>query len=69
MKPRRGLAITFHVDGFGTRAAKLGKYRQLRGRPPFRSGFNLFYDEDVSLLEPREVLRLLRPAPDLITYQ
>ncbi len=65
---RQGLAITFHVDGFGTRAAKRSKYRSLHGRPPFHSGFKLFYDEDVGLLTPRQVLAL-RPAPDLITYQ
>jgi hypothetical protein len=69
IKPRRGLAITFHIDGFGTRAAKRSKYRQLRARPPHHSGFKLFYDEDVRMFGPREVLKLLRPAPDLITYQ
>ena len=41
---------------------------QLHGRPPFYSGFKLFYDEDVGLLAPRQVLAL-RPAPDLVTYQ
>jgi hypothetical protein len=69
VKHRRGLAITFHIDGFGTRAAKRAKYRELHARPPHRTGFKLFYDEDVDLLQPREVLQLLRPAPDLVTYQ
>lgn len=68
VRPRAGLAITFHVDGFGSRAAKRSKYALLHGRPPFHSGFKLFYRQDVAMLHPAEVLRL-RPAPDLVTYQ
>ncbi|MDP9105318.1 MAG: hypothetical protein M3N49_05225 [Candidatus Eremiobacteraeota bacterium] len=30
--PRRGLAITFHIDGFGGRAEKLAEYRRLAVR-------------------------------------
>jgi hypothetical protein len=65
---RPGLAITFHIDGFGTQAAKRAKYRELRARPPFWNGLKLFYDEDVDRFTPAEVLRL-RPIPDLISYQ
>ena len=68
VKPRRGLAVTFHIDGFGGQFAKRSKYRQLRVRPPFFNGFKLFYDEDRDMLTPREVLGL-KPAPDLVTYQ
>ena len=68
VKPRRGLAITFHIDGFGGQFAKRSKYRQLRARKPFFNGFKLFFDEDRDMLTPREVLAL-RPAPDLVTYQ
>jgi hypothetical protein len=68
VKPRRGLAITFHIDGFGGQFAKRSKYRQLRVRKPFFNGFKLFFDEDRDMLTPREVLAL-RPAPDLVTYQ
>jgi hypothetical protein len=67
--PRRGLAIVFHVDGFGGRAAKLSKYRQLAvSRPPFFNGFKLFYEQDVDMFSAREVLQM-HPAPDLITYE
>ena len=63
------LAITFHIDGFGGRAAKLSKYDVLKTkRKGFHNGFKLFYDEDVNMFSPREVLGI-KPRPDLITYQ
>lgn len=66
---RPGIAITFHVDGFGSRPGKLSKYSLLskRGRNWFW-GLKLFYRQDVDLLAPSEVLSL-RPQPDLVTYQ
>jgi hypothetical protein len=64
-----GLAMTFNVDGFGTRAAKLSKYRLFTRRlPRFDDGFKLFYEEDTGLMTPRRVLRM-RPAPDLVVYE
>lgn len=69
IKPRKGLAITFHIDGFGGRAAKLSKYRALAMKKPFFNGFKLFLDEDVDMFSPREVMRKLKPKPDLLTYQ
>jgi hypothetical protein len=63
------LAITFHIDGFGGRAAKLSKYHVLQTkRKGFHNGFKLFYDEDVNMFSPREVLKI-KPSPDLVTYQ
>ncbi len=69
IKARDGLAITFHIDGFGGRAAKLSKYDALRRKKPFFNGFKLFLDEDVNMLSPKEVMRKLRPTPDLVSYQ
>lgn len=66
---RPGLAITYHVDGFGARAAKLSKYRFLsKSRRDRFVGLKLFYRQDADMLSPSEVLKL-RPAPDLVTYQ
>ncbi len=65
---RRGLATTFHIDGFGSRAAKLAKYAALHANPPFANGLKLFYDEDIDRLQPAEAVAL-RPSPDLISYQ
>jgi hypothetical protein len=63
------LAVTFNVDGFGTRAAKVSKYRLFtRQRGRFHDGFKLFYSEDTGLMTPRSVLRL-RPPPDLVVYE
>ncbi len=67
--PRRGLALVFHIDGFGGRAVKLAAYHQLAvRRGPFFNGFKLFYHQDVRMFSARETLRLT-PSPDLITYE
>jgi hypothetical protein len=67
--PRRGLAITFHIDGFGGRAAKLSKYGRLAvPHAPFFNGFKLFYHQDVRMFSAHEVLQM-RPVPDLVTYE
>ncbi|MBW3561274.1 MAG: cell wall-binding repeat-containing protein [Actinobacteria bacterium] len=63
------LALTFHIDGFGTQRAKLGTYGRLAITDgSAHNGFKLFYDEDTDLFEPSEVLRI-RPIAELITYQ
>jgi hypothetical protein len=65
---RPGLAVTFHIDGFGGRAAKRSKYDQLAVGPPFHNGLKLFYDEDIDMFAPHEAMAF-DPTPDLITYQ
>ena len=62
-----GVVMALNVDGFGTKAEKLAKYRSLVPRR-FRAGFKLFYREDSGLMRPREVLRL-RPQPDVVVYE
>jgi len=68
IEARDGLATVFHVDGFGGRPAKLSKYDDLHAEKPFFTGFKLFYDEDINMFQPDEVLRL-NPPPDFISYQ
>lgn len=65
---RPGLATVIHVDGFGSQEDKLEKYGILHAQAPFANGFKLFYDEDINILSPPQVLAL-EPSPDLITYQ
>jgi len=66
---RRGLAITFHIDGFGGQRIKRQKYAALtRGLRHYR-GFKLFYRQDRNLMPPAQVLRLQTVSPDLISYQ
>ena len=62
-----GVALTLNVDGFGTKAQKLAKYRVLVPRR-FRAGFKLFYREDTGLMSPREV-NALKPLPDVVVYE
>lgn len=70
LRPHPGVALVLNVDGFGTPADKKAKYRDLRtGRGGgFFSGFKLFYEEDVGLMSPREVLKM-KPTPDLVVYE
>ncbi|MDQ3936850.1 MAG: hypothetical protein M3340_19725, partial [Actinomycetota bacterium] len=66
---RPGVAIVLDVDGFGTQADKVAKYRELsRGARGFAHGIKLFYREDTGLMSARDVLRL-RPRPQLVIYE
>jgi hypothetical protein len=65
---RPGLAVTFHIDGFGARGAKRGHYRLLHRSAPFFNGFKLFFQQDIDMLSAADVMHL-HPPPDLITYE
>jgi len=64
-----GVALVVNVDGFGDQPNKISKYsdftKDLRRR---FNGFKLFYEEDVNLMKPKQVLRL-KPQPDLVVYE
>jgi hypothetical protein len=62
------LAIVQHIDGFGSPAEKLAKYRSLQQPHRFNMGFKLFYDEDTPMLNPPQTLAL-SPPPDYVSYQ
>ncbi|MFG1926208.1 hypothetical protein [Cryptosporangium sp. NPDC048952] len=66
--PRPGLAMVQHVDGFGTRREKDATYAAVRRPDQFKLGYKLFYDEDVDVYQPAEVLTFPNP-PDYISYQ
>ena len=69
LKARDGLAIVLNADGFGSSAVKKSKYHAFtRQSPGFEAGFKLFYEEDLGLMTPRQVLRL-RPPPDFVVYE
>ena len=68
LREPEGLAVTIHMDGFGTQEQKLTTYEIVQASPPFHNGFKLFFDEDIDMFTPAEVLQL-DPVPDLITYQ
>jgi len=68
LREPEGVAVTIHMDGFGTQQQKLTTYEIVQVEPPFNNGFKLFFDEDIDMFTPAEVLQL-DPVPDLITYQ
>jgi hypothetical protein len=64
-----GVALVVNVDGFGDRPNKISKYREFTKDLRRRfNGFKLFYEEDVNLMRPNQVLRL-NPEPDLVVYE
>jgi hypothetical protein len=64
-----GVALVVNVDGFGDRPNKISKYNEFTNDLRRRfNGFKLFYEEDVNLMLPKNVLRL-RPQPDLVVYE
>jgi hypothetical protein len=64
-----GVALVVNVDGFGDQPNKISKYNEFTKDLPRRfNGFKLFYEEDVNLMKPRQVLRL-SPQPDLVVYE
>ena len=65
---RPGLAMAWNADGFGVRSAKLEDYRSYTRDRRFHPGLKLFYENDVNLMSPREVMRL-KPPPRVVNYQ
>jgi hypothetical protein len=64
-----GVALVVNVDGFGDQPNKISKYNEFTRDLQRRfNGFKLFYEEDVNLMKPKQVLRL-RPQPDLVVYE
>ena len=69
LKKHRGIALTINVDGFGTQAQKIAKYKEFtRDYEARLNGFKLFYKEDTNLMRPGQVLRL-KPRPDFVVYE
>ncbi len=69
LRDRPGVATVINVDGFGDQANKIAKYRELRPEAGWLgAGFKLFYNEDLELMSPEQVLGL-KPKPDLIVYE
>ena len=64
-----GVALVVNVDGFGDQPNKISKYNEFTHDLQRRfNGFKLFYEEDLNLMKPKQVLRL-RPQPDLVVYE
>jgi hypothetical protein len=69
LERKPGVALVVNVDGFGDQPNKISKYHEFTKDLPRRfNGLKLFYEEDVNLMKPKQVLRL-HPQPDLIVYE
>jgi hypothetical protein len=69
VRERRHLGIVFNVDGFGSKGAKVSKYREFAQDDRFPMGFKIFYDyDDAPIMTPQEVFAL-RPRPVVVEYQ
>ncbi|WP_196240562.1 hypothetical protein [Nocardioides anomalus] len=68
IKPRRGLVMVQHVDGFGTPGQKLDTFHAVARPQQFYLGFKLFYDEDVRRMSAADVHRI-RPKVRFVSFQ
>lgn len=69
IQPVPGVELVIDMDGFGPPDLKRGTYEVVITQAPIEyNGIKLFYQQDVPLMTPDEVLAL-DPSPDLIIYQ
>jgi hypothetical protein len=68
IRPRRGLVMVQHVDGFGTPGQKLSTYHAVARPRQFFMGFKLFYDEDVDRMSAGDVRRV-DPKVRFVSFQ
>ena len=68
LAPPETIDLVVHMDGHGPPATKIGNYGRLVALQESFTGFKLFYQRDVPLLGPRDVLGL-EPAIDFVSYQ
>ena len=68
IRRRPGLAITINVDGFGDRPNKIARYHALSTSQQLYHGLKLFYRQDINLMTPHQVLRLV-PRPIFVVFQ
>jgi hypothetical protein len=61
--------LVWNADGFGGPGAKMGDYNQYAAEPGFEfGGFKLFYEWDVPVMAPSQVLGM-NPRPVFVVYQ
>lgn len=68
IKPRYGMVMVQHVDGFGTPGQKLDTFHTVARPGKFFMGFKLFYDEDINMMNHAQVHRI-RPKVRFISFQ
>ena len=69
IEPTENVEVAINFDGWGAAADKLALYRKyIRDEPAQYGAFKIFYDKDVPVLQPEEVLNM-DPSPAVINYQ
>ncbi|MGF3104629.1 hypothetical protein [Rossellomorea sp. DUT-2] len=69
IQPTDNVEIAINFDGWGASADKQALYgKYIRNEPNQYGAFKIFYDKDVPVLEPVEVLKM-EPSPAIINYQ
>jgi hypothetical protein len=69
IEPYEGVELVIDMDGFGSPAAKLATYDAVITRDAVQyPGAKLFYEHDVPLMSPADVLAL-QPRPVVVIYQ
>ncbi|MET0885042.1 MAG: hypothetical protein ABWX92_01205, partial [Mycetocola sp.] len=68
---RPEVAVLIHADGQGGQGDKQATWANLHRDAPagVAWGWKNFYDEDLPMLTPEQMMHAVSPAPDLITYQ
>jgi hypothetical protein len=67
--PMHGVDLVLNMDGFGPPHMKLDTWGVVIQQQPIEyNGIKLFYDQDVPLMTPEEIMAL-EPTPDVINYQ
>ncbi|BCB05287.1 hypothetical protein [Bacillus sp. KH172YL63] len=69
IQPTDNVEVAINFDGWGAAADKLALYRKyIRDEPGQYGAFKIFYEKDLPVLTPEEVLKM-DPSPAVINYQ
>ncbi|WP_201715895.1 hypothetical protein [Rossellomorea arthrocnemi] len=69
IEPTDNVEVAINFDGWGAAADKQALYgKYVRDEPTQYGAFKVFYDKDIPVLTPEEVLKL-DPSPAVINYQ
>jgi hypothetical protein len=69
IQPTENVQVAINFDGWGPAADKQALYgKYIRDEPNQYGGFKIFYDKDVPVLTPEEVLKM-DPSPAIVNYQ
>ncbi|RBP00833.1 hypothetical protein [Rossellomorea aquimaris] len=69
IQPTDNVEIAINFDGWGASADKQALYgKYIREEPKQYGAFKIFYNKDVPVMEPEDVLKM-EPSPAIINYQ